>query len=93
MLELFIESVAGARETFTAGAACTCTVIGFVTVSPSPVTVTVNVADVIVAAEVALRVSVDEPLSAEFSETEAEVHEAVTPEGKVLLTFKLTAPL
>ena len=73
------------------GAATTCTVICLLAEAPSPPAVTVIVAVPAVAADEAVSVSVEEPLSL-LSEIGLLLHDAATPLGSPL-TVRLTAPL
>ena len=69
----------------------TCTVICVLGVNPPPLAVTVIVADPTAAAEEAVSVKVEEPVSP-FNVTGLLLHEAVTPLGRPL-TLSVTAPL
>jgi hypothetical protein len=84
-------AVVEATEIAMDGNGATSTVICLLAVNPSPLPVTVIVADSRFAADVAVNVSVEEPLSP-LSATGLLLHDAVTPLGNPL-TLRLTAPL
>ena len=80
-----------AVPTVNAGACVTCTAICLLAVTPSPRAVTIMVAEPTYAANEAVSVKVEEPLSP-FNVTGLPLHEAVTPLGRPL-TLRLTGPL
>ena len=89
--ECVIDSDVAPSPIVSPGACCTSTVRVFVAVTPSPVAVTVTAVELTVAADAAVRVSVELPPPL-VSMIPFEPHEAVTPLGNPL-TLSNTAPL